>query len=138
MMKKSKKAISMICLIVMLVSALAVGVSAACTIGYDDYTIGVDDAWWVWETDEAYASLTKCDCTPVDNDLMVWIQIQYKEGNNYHWTPSESSYYYSHDEDVETVSRTITQDNITYVHARYFATCGDNPQNAFDKEYDNE
>lgn len=134
-MKKSKRVIGVICLAVMLVSVLAVGVSAACTQGYGTYDIGVDEAFWFWETDEAYASLTQCSCSPVDNDLMVWIQIQYKEGSYYHWTPSESAYYYSHEEDVSGVSKTISEKNITYVHAKYYATCGDNPQNSFEDEY---
>ena len=94
-------------------------------------------AFWFWQTDEAYASLTKCSCSPVDNDLMVWIRIQYKEGNNYYWTPSESAYYYSHEEDVGSVSRTISEKNITYVYAKYYATCGDMPQTSFDDEYNN-
>lgn len=137
MMKKSKRVIGMICLVVMLVSVFAVGVSAACTRGYSTHTIGVNDAFWFWQTDEAYASLTKCSCSPVDNDLMVWIRIQYKEGNNYYWTPSESAYYYSHEEDVGSVSRTISEKNITYVYAKYYATCGDMPQTSFDDEYNN-
>ncbi len=137
-MKKCKRIIGMICLVVMLTSLAAVGVSAACTSnGYSNYTIGVDDSFWFWETDKAYATLDRCDCSPVDNDLMVWIQIQYSEDGSYGWTPSESAYYYAHEENVDSVSRTITQENITYVHAIYFATCGDDPEFSFEKEYDN-
>lgn len=137
MMKKSKRAIAMICLIVMLVSTLAVGASASCLKGHGTHTIGVDDAFWPWETDEAYATLTKCSCSPVDNDLMVWIQIQYEENDNYYWTPSESKYYYSHEYDTNGVSKTIKEDNITYVHAEYFAQCGNNPRNDFPDYYNN-
>ncbi len=133
-----KRIIGMICLVVMLTSIAAVGVSAACNSnGYGDYSIGVEDAWWFWETDKAYATLDKCGCSPVNNELMVWIQIQYNENGQYGWTPTESSYYYSHGEDVDSVSKTISHDDITYVHARYFATCGNDPQFSFEREYDN-
>ncbi len=137
MTKKGKRIIGAICLAIMLVSVLAVGVSAACTKGYSNYDIGVNNAFWFWERDKAYASINRCGCSPVDNDLMVWIQIQYKEGNSYQWTPSESAYYYSHEQNVDSVSRTISEKNITYVHACYFATCGDMPETSFEAEYNN-
>lgn len=135
MMKRCKRAIGIVCLIVMLISVLAVGVSASCIKGYGTYSIGVDKGWWLWEKDEAYASLTKCNCTPVKNELMVWLQIQYREGNEYKWLPSEDRYRFDHGDNIAKAQITISEKNITYAHAIYYATCGDNPQNSFEREY---
>ena len=123
---------------IVIASLTAIGISASCVNGYSTYSIGVDDAFWPWAKDEAYATLERCSCTPVDNQLMVWIQAQYKEDGVYKWTPSESDYYFSKETNVDKVERTIKEDDITYVHALYFAICGDNPEYSFEDTYRND
>lgn len=131
-----KLLIRILCLAFLFVSVGGLAVSAACS-GYGSYKIGVTDAIIPFDDDTAYASLTKCSCNPVDNELMVWIHVQNYENGNYYWTPGQTTYYYSKGTDTASVERTIKEYNITYVYAKYFATCGSNAQTQFDAEYHN-
>ena len=46
--------------------------------------------------------------------------------------------YFSKETNVDKVERTIKEDDITYVHALYFAICGDNPEYSFEDTYRND
>lgn len=86
----------------------------------------------------ATASITKCNCSPVDNHLEVWIRAQYKVDDQYYYfTPSgDGTYYFSKGTNVSEVSKTITQDNICYIDGFHYARCGNGKLTDYDFSVD--
>lgn len=72
----------------------------------------------------ATAYITKCSCSPVDNELMVWIKVQYKDGNNYYWLPSSSTYYYAQGTDVAEARKKVSHSGIVHADGTHYARCG--------------
>lgn len=79
----------------------------------------------------ATAFITKCSCNPVNNHLMAAIQVQYSVGNNYYWTPSENTYYFSEGSNVASEQKTISVDNINYARGWFLARCGSGSEISF-------
>lgn len=81
--------------------------------------------------DKATATITACDCNPVDNHLMASIKVQYQNGDNINWNPeSGTTYYYSSDDNTAKESRSISKANITYAKGWFTAECHSNGKNA--------
>ncbi len=78
--------------------------------------------------DKAMASMDRCTCIPVDNELCVWLRVQYFNGTNFVFDPDEPMYYYSVGYDVPGVSITIEQPEIHYAEAKFVGTCGDDDE----------
>ena len=116
-----KKAAAIVCSIVAVASITSVGVSAFCSVGYGDYDVNITSSWF--SGDSATAYITKCSCDEVNNNLMVWIRAQYKEGDSYVKLPV-SGYYYDHQVNCNEAMKTIQHDNITFANARFYAKCG--------------
>lgn len=72
----------------------------------------------------ATSTITKCSCNPVNNYLMASIQIQYKAGGNYYWSPSSTTYNYSDGYNTESKTKSITHTGITYAKGWFKARCG--------------
>ncbi len=122
---------------IMMMATVSTTISYACVSGYGTASINVIEAFWPWESDKAEAEMTRCSCNPVDNDLMVWLHVQYRSGNNYYWDPGETTYVYDHDTDTDSVYISITRsgNTIRYAQAKYFAKCGTNATNEFQRQY---
>lgn len=77
--------------------------------------------------DKATATITACDCNPMENYLMASLKIQYQNGDNINWSPeSGTTYYYSSDENTTQESQPITKANITYAKGWFVAECHSN------------
>lgn len=114
---KSRKVIITFSIIIFVIGASFVNVSASASRPYGGYSTTIGSS-------SASATITKCSCNPVNNYLMAAIQIQYKSGDNYYWTPSSSSYYYDEGSDISYAQKTISHSNITYANGWFKARCG--------------
>lgn len=126
MIKQNK----LLALILACLTVLSLAVTAAATESkpYGSYDVTITSGLL---QDTATAYVTKCSCNPVDNYLMAGIQIQYKEGNQYYWTPSSSSYYYKSGTNVDSAQKSISEGDITYAKAWIQARCGDGDTHSY-------
>lgn len=116
-----KRFVVAILALVMVVTLFAFSAFATNYKPYKSYSTRIYNMGTV---DVAVSTIVKCDCNPVDNYLMAGIQVQYKEGNNYYWTPSSTSYYYSSGTNVEREIRSIKKKDITFARGWFQARCG--------------
>jgi hypothetical protein len=73
----------------------------------------------------ATAFTQKCSCSPVNNYLAAWIQVQYKSGNSIVSDPvSSSHYYYDSGYNIAQASKTVSHPNTTYAKGIFRARCG--------------
>lgn len=116
-----KKLVSVLLVVITIVSIGLISVNATQNVPYGSKTASIS----LFKT-SATAKITKCNCSPVDNHLEVWIRAQYKVGDNYYYyIPSgEGSYYFNKGDNVSEISKTITHDNICYTDGFYYARCG--------------
>lgn len=136
-MTNRKKIATIICAALILVSVCAFSVFA-CADACANTSLTVEEvgSLW-WKKERATATLTKCNCNPVDNTLKVWLRVQYKDGNNYLWAPAgDGIFYYTEQEDAAEASLYIEQDNITYALGVYEGRCGEDVYSTHDEVYD--
>lgn len=124
-MKKTFKTMIVGCVAVMLFASLCFSVCATCARQYGSATVTIDNGF-LWGKDTSVATITRCDCSPVDNHLEVWNQIQYEEDGQYYWLPEvEDTYYYDSVDNADEATCTIEHSNIVYAQALFAARCGD-------------
>ena len=103
-----------------MLSSSAVAVHATPSSPFGNYGISIAS-----NGASATAFTQRCSCSPVNNYLAAWIQVQYKSGNSIVRDPvSPSHYYYDSGYNIEKASKTVTHSNITYAKGIFRARCG--------------
>lgn len=118
-MSKSRRILAFILVCVTIIS-LTVTAAASSNTPYGKKTLYVSHDLL---TDTAKAYISKCGCNPVDNYLMAGIQVQYKEGNQYKWTPGSGTYYYDSGTNIGYATESITKTDINFAKAWFQARC---------------
>lgn len=131
-MTKFKRIATAVIAISALATSMTTSVAASTSKPYGDYDVTISDGF-LGGKDTATAYITKCDCSPVNNFLAACIQIQYESGNNYHWTPSSSSFYYDRGYNINEARKSISEYNIRYAKGYFEATCGSSAMFTVDK-----
>ena len=118
------KVLAVLILVVMLVSALSIVVFATPVVPYGSYGTSLSIGWF-GGADTASASITRCSCQPIDNYLMVWMNYQFRSGQNYVWSPgpTEAEYYYSEANNIESVGLSYSEHYIYVVNGLFWARC---------------
>ena len=129
-----KKIMSALCsaFLVGAMLACAIRVSASCTSGYDTATLSVKANPSIFSAASATGTVTRCDCSPVNNELSVFIRIQYNSGGFYYWYPTtEGTYYFLRQYNVDQTEKKIDcparWGTINYAEAIFPVRCGSNP-----------
>lgn len=71
----------------------------------------------------ATAWIKKCSCNPVNNYLAAWIRIQYREGDNYKWNPT-NGYYFDAQSNATEARRKVSGSRIQHAEGYHYARCG--------------
>lgn len=128
MNNKVKKVLSILLVVITIITIGLISVNATQNVPYGSKNASIS----LFKT-SATAKITKCNCSPVDNHLEVWIRAQYQVDKQYYYfTPSgDGTYYFNKGDNVSEISKTITQDNICYTDGFYYARCGNGNLNEY-------
>lgn len=120
MNNKVKKFLAVLLVVITIASIGLISVSAA-----SDKPYGTKNASIALLKTSATAYITKCDCSPVNNYLAVWIRAQYLKDGTYYWSPSGTgTYYYDEGTDVDEARKKISGSKICYTDGYHYARCG--------------
>lgn len=120
MNNKVKKFLAVLLVVIAIASIGLIGASATSSKPYSSKNASIA----ILKT-SATAYIKKCDCSPVNNYLAVWIRVQYEEDGQYYWDPSGTgTYYYDEGTNVDEARKKVSGSKICYTDGYYYARCG--------------